>query len=100
MADEIQAKSSTPISEGNEGAKAEAPSYLEQLDSKKKELLDIEERIDRKSKELKREAEAIANAGRGFAIKAPEISPEEKRKQEAKTFFKGTDVERALEKYG
>lgn len=41
--------------------------YLEELDERKKSLLEIEERLDKKKKELIKEAESIMNAGRGFA---------------------------------
>ena len=66
-------------------------------ESIKKSNADLKLLLDRQEK-LAAEARL---EGKGFAGQSmPSISPESKIKMEARNFFKGTDIERALAQYG
>jgi hypothetical protein len=68
-------------------------------EAKKRELEELEKKIDKKMKDFKTlvedaESMGITEAGKG------RVSQEELKKEEAKEFFKGTQIEEAIEKYG
>jgi len=69
--EEKDAENKETKSENNEKSKESQPepTYLELLEAKKRELLEIEERLDKKKKEWTKEQEAAMMSGRSYATK-------------------------------
>lgn len=67
---------------------------IEAANAKKVELLEREEKLIAR-KEALRQLGGGSQAGQNI-----QISPEDKLKQESMKFFKGTEIEKAIEKHG
>ena len=69
-------KEETPKSETEQKIGA---SFVEELEAKKKELLELSESLEAKKKEIIKEATALANMGKGYMVKTETRTPEEER---------------------
>jgi len=99
MTDEEKEEQGAPKDSG-EGSKPEATTLVDEANAAAERL---EKANERKAELLRQEEELAAKralGGRSDAGQNKEVSEEEKKKQGAKEFFKGTLVETAIEKHG
>jgi len=98
MKDEEVNKSNVP-EEGNEEDVTKNVSIVDEArairDEIKKERESLKEENDRKQK---LQAEELLGSSAGGRIEPKVIPPEDIKKAQAKEFFKGTELERAIEK--
>jgi len=93
----------TPEGETEEKTEEKNEEAVFPLDEAKRVLEETKAQADKITAERKKIEKATAElliSGKGLAGQNKEVSEEEKKKQGAKEFFKGTLVEKALERHG
>ena len=80
-----------------------APSNENVLDALKKENIEMQKEIEKREQMLAKRQELRAReilGGRAPISNIPVESPEAKKKKAALEFWKGSEIERSIEKYG
>lgn len=75
-------------------------SVIDQAQKLKEENLKLLEETKAERKKLEKAAAEILLSGRGIIGNSPQKSEEEIKKEGAINFFKGTEIEKAIMKYG
>lgn len=73
-------------------AVAVSPTFLEQMNAKKAELLEIEKRLDEKTAILQKEMSIAMMSGRGI-IQTQQTNVEDKAKEDIRAFLKNTGID-------
>ena len=102
MVEKIARETEKIEKEGNE--EKDLKGEVEKIDAelyekRKKELAEIEARVDKKTKELNDAVDGYKKEGRAFAGQSKDTE-EEAKKKEAVKFFEGTQIAEAIKKHG